>query len=168
MSEQCCAQRHTFCLCWLLLSKVYASCCCQPLKEVLPFWKSNLSLTPRSLSPHEMPLNKRQTHIVLFLLLNPWSRRRVDLLPCIQLNNVSAAIATAEEHGAAPPACAMDVTRGNGQSEVPIPLYERCEDGGMEWVGFRHHASASNRTRGSSVFVTLDCDWSRIVTFPII
>lgn len=152
----------------LLLSKVEASCC--PLKEVLSFWKSNLSLTPLSLLLHEMPQNKRQTPILLFLLLNPWSRcllsrRTVDLLPCIQLNNVSAAIATAEEHRAAPPACAMDVTRGNGQSEVPIPLYEQCEDGGMEWVGFRQNASASNRTRGSSVFVSLPWDWSRSVTF---
>ncbi|KAF3851049.1 hypothetical protein F7725_012821 [Dissostichus mawsoni] len=28
----------------------------------------------------------------------------------------------------------MDVTRSNDQSEVPILLCERCEDGGMEWA----------------------------------
>lgn len=105
-----------------------------------------------------------------FLLSNPRSRCfswrcTAYLLPCIQLNNLSAAIATAEEHRAAPPACAMDVTRSNDQSEVPILLYKQCEDGGMEWVGFQHHASASNRTRGSSVFVILAWDWSRSFTF---
>lgn len=116
------------------------------------------------------PQKWRQTPYFAPLSTNPRSRCfswrcTVYLLPCIQLNNLSAAIATAEEHRAAPPACAMDVTRSNDQSEVPILLYEQCEDGGMEWVGFLHHASASNRTRGSSVFVMPARDWSRSFTF---
>lgn len=126
--------------------------------------------------PAAFPLNtppKITKSPPLFFFINPCcgclsQRCTLYLLPCIQLNNLSAAIATAEEHRAAPPACAMDVTRGNGQSEVPILLCERCEDGGMEWVGPRHHASASNRTRGSSVSVTLARDWSRELYFPII
>lgn len=64
----------------------------------------------------------------------------------------------------------MAVTPGNDQSEVPIPpppyfffflCTSKLEDGGMEWVGFRHHASASNRTDGSSVSVLPRGDWSR-------
>lgn len=39
----------------------------------------------------------------------------------------SATIATAEERCAAPPACAVDVTLGNDQSEVDISLYDRSK-----------------------------------------
>lgn len=41
---------------------------------------------------------------------------RLDLQPRIQLDNVSVAIATAEQHEAVPPACVMDIACGNVQS----------------------------------------------------
>lgn len=48
----------------------------------------------------------------------------MDLQPCIQLDNVSVAIATAEQHEAVPPACVMDSACGNVQSEVPVPFVQ--------------------------------------------
>lgn len=43
-------------------------------------------------------------------------RCAVDLQPRIQPDNVSVAIATAEQHEAVPPACVMDIACGNVQS----------------------------------------------------
>lgn len=101
--------------------------------------------------------------------MNGVARWCLDMLyPCIQLNNLSAAIATAGELRAAPPACAMDVTRSNDQSEVPTLLYKHSEDRGMWWVGFQDHASASNRTSWSSVIFKYIVDWSKRFTSNII
>lgn len=46
---------------------------------------------------------------------------------CFKPTEQSATIATAEERCAAPPAFAVDVTLGNGQSEVDISLYNRSK-----------------------------------------
>lgn len=46
---------------------------------------------------------------------------------CFKPTEQSATIATAEERCTAPPAFAVDVTLGNGQSEVDISLYNRSK-----------------------------------------
>lgn len=59
------------------------------------------------------------------------------LQPCIQLNNLSAAIATAGERWAVLPACAMHVTHSNDQSEVSILLFKHSEGRGYDGWAFR-------------------------------
>lgn len=79
-------------------------------------------------------------------------------ISCLKLTEQSATIATAEERCAAPPACAVDVTLGNDQSEVDISLYNRSK--GIELRRRVLAASGSHVLAVRAVTQTLSlADW---------